>query len=123
METSKPLGTATEKVGRNIEQAKSGAHEGIERVSEAARPTVDRLTTGAHEAVDSIANAASQAAETLEEKGMYLKEAQSRFVESASNYVHEHPVASLGIAVATGFVLSRLLSSGGHSSSATSSPR
>jgi ElaB/YqjD/DUF883 family membrane-anchored ribosome-binding protein len=72
---------------------------------------VDRLASGAHQAVDKIADAAGQAAETLGVKGEQLKNAQMQAMEQCRGYVRDHPVMSLGIAVAAGFLLSRLLSS------------
>jgi len=96
---------------RGVDQATAGAHEKINSVSEAAKPAVDRMATSAHEAVDKVAGVASHAAETLGVRGEQIKSAQDKLVESAREYMHEHPVATLGIAVAAGFVLSRLLSS------------
>ena len=94
-----------------MDNATSGVHKAIDKASDAARPAVDQIAAGVHTAVDKIAGAATQAAETLEVKGGQLKEAQTRFTESCSTYVRENPIASLGIALSAGFLLSRLLSS------------
>jgi ElaB/YqjD/DUF883 family membrane-anchored ribosome-binding protein len=83
----------------------------IDKVSDAAHPAVERLASGAHQAVDKIADVAGQAAETLGVKGEQLKNAQVQAMEQCRGYVRDHPVLSLGIAVAAGFLLSRLLSS------------
>jgi ElaB protein len=96
---------------RGVGRATAGAHERIDQAQEAARPAVDRMAANAHEVVDRVAGAATQAAETLGVKGDQIKTAQDKLVESAREYMHEHPVATLGAAVAVGFVLSRLLSS------------
>jgi len=72
--------------------------------------TIDRVKTGAHEAVDRAANATSHAAEAVTKKGEQLRNAEQQFVEDCRGYIHENPVASLGIAVGAGFILSRLLS-------------
>jgi len=103
-------GTAGKK-GGNIDHASGQVHDSIDRVTEAARPAVDRLASSAHQAVDSVAEAASHAAEALSEKGGNFREMQARFMEDCNNYVRENPMAALGIAAATGFLLSRLLSS------------
>ena len=95
----------------NIDQTSTRMHDGINRASEAARPAVDRIASGAHQAVDSMAEAASHAAEAFGEKGTNLKEMQARFMEDCNNYVRENPMASIGIAAAAGFLLSRMLSS------------
>jgi ElaB/YqjD/DUF883 family membrane-anchored ribosome-binding protein len=97
-------------LARSVDQASAGAHNAIDSVSDAARPVVDRIALGAHQAVDKIAGAAGQAADTLVVKGEQLKNAQVRAMEQCRGYVRDHPVASLGIAVAAGYLLSRLVS-------------
>ena len=102
-----PDGTLT----RNIDQAAAGTHEAITKISEAARPAIGRIASGAHQAVDKIADVATHAADTLGVKGGQMKDVQARLLDDCSAYVREHPLASLGIAVAAGFLLSRLTSS------------
>jgi len=92
-----------------VDKAGAGVHGAIDKVSDAARPMVDRIASGAHQAVDKIASAAGQAAETLGVKGEQLKNAQAQAMEQARIYVRENPLAALGIAVAAGYLLSRLL--------------
>ena len=98
-------------LARAVDQASMGAHDVIDKVSDAARPVVGRIASGAHQAVDKIAGAAGQAAETLGVKGEQLKNAQVRAMEQCRGYVRNNPVTALGIAVAAGFLLSRLWSS------------
>lgn len=114
--TPNTSGISTGTKGANVNQAASGLHEKIDRVSEAARPAVDRATSSAHETVDHLADMASHAAETVEQKSAEFKEMQAKFMENATQYVQAHPMASLGIAVATGFLLSKMLSSSSHHS-------
>jgi ElaB/YqjD/DUF883 family membrane-anchored ribosome-binding protein len=97
-------------LARTLDQASTGAHEAIDKVSDAARPVLDRIASGAHQTVDKIASAAGQAADTLGVEGEQLNNAQVRAMEQCRGYVRDHPVASLGIAVAAGFLLSRLVS-------------
>lgn len=101
----------TRTLGRTVDQAGSVAHDAIDRVSDAARPMVDRIASGAHQAVDKIASAAGQAAETLGVKGSQLKNAQAQALAQTRVYVRDNPLAALGIALAAGFILSKLLSS------------
>jgi len=96
-------------VGRTVDKASSGAHDAIDKISDAAGPMVDRIASGAHQAVDKIAGAAGQAAETLSVKGGQLKNAQAQALAQARIYVRDNPLAALGIAVAAGYLLSRLL--------------
>lgn len=98
-------------MGRAVDQAGAGAHEAINKVTDAAQPAMDRLASGAHVAVDKIASAAGQAAETLGVKGEQLKKFQVQALEKCQGYVRANPAMSLGIAIAAGFLLSRLLSS------------
>jgi ElaB/YqjD/DUF883 family membrane-anchored ribosome-binding protein len=72
--------------------------------------TFDNAVNSAHEAVDKISAATNQAAEALGEKGHQLKNAEKRMMESCSGYIRDNPISSIGIAVAAGFLLSRLLS-------------
>ena len=95
---------------RGVGEVTVTMHEGIDSVSDAARPAVERIALGAHAAVDRVAGVATQAAETLGVKGEQLKSAQQKLVESAREYMKERPVAALGVAVAVGYLLSRLLS-------------
>jgi ElaB/YqjD/DUF883 family membrane-anchored ribosome-binding protein len=72
--------------------------------------TIETVSKFAHEAGDKIADATSQAAEALGEKGNQIRNAEQRLMKHCRGYVCDHPVTSLGIAAATGFLLSRLLS-------------
>ncbi len=96
---------------RTVDQASTRAHDVIDKVSDASRPAVDRIASGAHQAVDKFASAAGQAADALGVKGEQLKNAQVRAMEQCRGYVRDNPVTAMGIAIAAGFVLSRLLSS------------
>ena len=98
-------------VSRTVDQATTSAHRVIDRASEAARPAVDRLASGAHQAIDRLAGAATSAAETVDTKAGQLRDAQERMVDDCRDYVRDNPVMSVGLAVAAGFLLSRLLSS------------
>jgi ElaB/YqjD/DUF883 family membrane-anchored ribosome-binding protein len=76
----------------------------------AAGEAVHCMASSAHEAVDKIANASAQAAETVSLKGEQLKELEVRWLENCQTYVRDNPVRALGIALVSGFFLSRLLS-------------
>ncbi len=71
---------------------------------------VEKATIGAHHAVDKASDVASHAANSVGHKADEMNQARAKFVERASEYMRENPVASLGIAVATGYILSRLIS-------------
>ena len=68
------------------------------QLSDTAQQTMERLT-----------HAASQAASRLGERTHEFWEAQGPAVEKARTYMREHPLVTIGVAVAIGLVLSRLL--------------
>ncbi len=94
-----------------VDTATVAAHGTIDTVSDAARPALDHLVSSAHGAVDRAGIAATHAAGSVGAKGDQLNASRKRMVDHAGGYVREHPVASLGMAVAAGYFLSRLLSS------------
>jgi ElaB/YqjD/DUF883 family membrane-anchored ribosome-binding protein len=72
--------------------------------------SIDKVSNYAHEAVDKMASVSNQAADAIDEKSGQLKNAEQRLMKNCQVYIRDNPVTSLGIAVAAGFVLSRLLS-------------
>jgi len=72
--------------------------------------TLNKVSDSAHEAFDKIASATSQAAEALGEKGEQLKKAEQQLMKNCRGYISDNPITSVSIAVAAGFLLSRLLS-------------
>jgi len=72
--------------------------------------TIDKVSNYAHEAIDKVASVSNQAADAIDEKGGQLKNAEQRLMKDCQTYIRDNPVTSLGIAVAAGFLLSRLLS-------------
>ena len=72
--------------------------------------TTDKLSKSAHEAYDKISDATSQAKEALGEKGEQLMKTEQRLMKNCRGFIRDNPMTSVGIAAATGFLLSRLLS-------------
>ena len=98
-------------LARTVDQASTGAHEAINKVSDATRPVVDRIASGAHQAVDKIASGAGQVAESLSIKGEQLKDMHARAMDQGRGYVRDNPLIALGIAIVAGFLLSKLWNS------------
>lgn len=73
--------------------------------------TFNQLKSGAHDAMDKVAHATSQAADALSHKGEQLHDAEQQMLKNCRGFIQDNPVASLGIAVGVGFLISRLLSS------------
>ena len=103
-------GNIQDTLERGVDAATVAAHRTIDSASDKARPALDQIVSGAHVAVDRASVAATHAAGTLGVKGDQLNVSGQKLMDHAEGYVRQHPVASLGMAVAAGYILSRLLS-------------
>lgn len=83
----------------------------MEATSTAQKHNIDRLSQSAHQSVDRAAEAAAAAADRFSEKADELYAMQQDWIESGREYVREHPVAAIGLAVAAGYLLSMLMRS------------
>jgi ElaB/YqjD/DUF883 family membrane-anchored ribosome-binding protein len=72
--------------------------------------TIHKASNYAHGVVDKAASAATHAAEAFDEKSGKLKNAEKRLINDYTTYTRDHPLKSLGMALAVGFLLSRILS-------------
>jgi len=69
---------------------------------------LNKATARAHGAVDQVAEAAAPAAQWLEQQGESLAANGENLVDRTSKYVTAHPLQSLGLALAAGYLISRL---------------
>ena len=69
---------------------------------------LNKPTARAHGAVDQVAEAAAPAAQWLEQQGESLTANGENLVDRTSKYVTAHPLQSLGLALAAGYLISRL---------------
>ena len=69
---------------------------------------LNETTARAHGAVDQVAAAAAPAAQWLEEQGETLTASGEKLLDSTCKYVAAHPLQSLGMALAAGYLISRL---------------
>lgn len=88
----------------NIDIAATG-----ESKVDAPRPSVERIASSAHQAVDRLASSATRAAQTLGVKSDQVKDAQERMTEELRVYVRDNPMTAVGLGIAAGFLLSRLI--------------
>jgi ElaB/YqjD/DUF883 family membrane-anchored ribosome-binding protein len=79
----------------------SGMTRNIERVGDRAHKAVDRAT----DAATSVADRIGEHVDTLAEKRDELMELPETWLEGARDYVRENPLASIGIALAAGYLL------------------
>jgi ElaB/YqjD/DUF883 family membrane-anchored ribosome-binding protein len=102
---------AVSEAARSVQGNISAVHDRIDAAGEAARPAVDRLLTGAHQAVDKLSGFAAVAADTVSEKSVQLKEAHAKLMANGRTQVREKPALAVGIAVAAGFIIGRMMRS------------
>lgn len=69
---------------------------------------LNKVTARAHGAVDQVADAAAPAAQWLEEQNEALTTTGEKLLDSTCKYVAAHPLQSLGVALAAGYLISRL---------------
>ncbi|MGQ0545889.1 MAG: DUF883 family protein [Betaproteobacteria bacterium] len=77
--------------------------------STASKQNVDRLAQSAHDTVDRAAQTVSSVADRVGEKVDELYSLQEDWVEAGREYVREHPVAAIGMALAAGYLLAMLM--------------
>lgn len=76
-----------------------------------AHRNVDAAAEGAHDAVDWAANKANNAKESFNEASHEMKETQEKWLAVAREYVQQNPVASVGIALASGYLFGQIFRS------------
>ncbi len=96
---------------QKIEQVRQSVNSAIHHVSEAIHPAIDSMTNTAHSTVDRLAGAAGNAAENMELKSAQLNAARVRLTEKVRGQIQARPLTTIGVAVASGIVLSWLLKS------------
>lgn len=77
-------------------------------MSQRAHAGIDRLRNTAHDTVERAASAASTAADRLGARSEEWLSAKDEWMDATRGYVREHPFAALGIALAAGYLISRL---------------
>jgi len=99
-----------------LNKASSGAHAAVDSIAGAAdeaarkaKPAIDQVAAIAHQAVDKAANAAAPAADWLSRQGEDLAAAQKQLVSDTAKYISANPMKSVAIALAAGFVISRIV--------------
>ena len=94
---------------RKVDEYASRAHRTIDRAASSAQPAVDKLAANAHDVVERVATKASDAAEGLDSRLEDLQSTRERLSDQCRSYVEDNPLKAVGIALAAGFILSRLI--------------
>jgi ElaB/YqjD/DUF883 family membrane-anchored ribosome-binding protein len=106
---SGPAGTHAKTETAGVERLAASAHDGIHAAAEAVHPVIDRLASSAHRAVNSADEAANHATDALASAGSKAGEKGEELFVAGTGYMREHPLFTIGVAVAAGYLLSRLL--------------
>jgi ElaB/YqjD/DUF883 family membrane-anchored ribosome-binding protein len=81
-----------------------------EAFTQRAHSGIDRLSGTAHDTVERVASVAGSAADRLGAKSGEWMQAKNEWMDTTRGYVREHPFAALGVALAAGYLISRLTS-------------
>jgi ElaB/YqjD/DUF883 family membrane-anchored ribosome-binding protein len=87
----------------------SAGSNGSGNQGQGARPMIDRVASSAHQAVDKAVGVAVPAAEWLTERGQTLKQTQDQLLTDTRTYVTSNPLKAVGIALAAGLLIGRLM--------------
>ena len=104
---SGPAGTNATPEG--MDRLAASAHSGIHAAAEAVHPAIDRMASGAHRAVNSADEAATEATDAMARAGNKAGVKGEELYAAGAGYLREHPVFTIGAAVAAGYLLSRVL--------------
>ena len=92
------LSDAVDSTRDRVGDAAGRAREKIDQLSSAASETVDRWSSAAQDTMDTASDYAGQ----LSERG-------ERLLDDARDYIGAHPLATIGMAAAAGFLIGRMM--------------
>lgn len=100
----------------SLSKAPSRMHAAVDSIAQAAddavlkaRPAIDKAAAVAHQAVDKAASAAAPTTKWLADKGESLRAKERKVVSDTGHYIAANPLKSLGIAIAAGFLIGRIV--------------
>lgn len=98
-----------------VNRASTGAHAAVDSIAGAAddlarkaKPAIDRVASLAHGVVDKAAGAAAPTADWLKDMGESMNATQKKLLGDTCSYVAANPLKSLGMALAAGYLISRM---------------
>jgi ElaB/YqjD/DUF883 family membrane-anchored ribosome-binding protein len=86
----------------------AGSADKVAAGADRAAAGIERLSSTAHHAVDRAAETAATAAHQLADQGQRLVSTGDHLAEMTRDCVRHHPIASVGVAVGVGLLLSLL---------------
>lgn len=87
----------------------NGPSGGMGTAGAPAYEALGRLSSTAHQTVDRLADGATRAVEKLASQRQWLSEAPPRALASSRSWIQDKPLETVGIALAVGYVVGRLL--------------
>lgn len=81
----------------------------VNGASEHAQAVLGRLSGSAHQAVDRLADGAARAVDKLADQRQWISQAPPRALASSRTWIQDKPLETVGIALAVGYVVGRLL--------------
>jgi len=98
-------------------ETRADLHNAIDRAADKAQPTADRLASSAHAGVDKVGDTVESVSGSFVQRKEQLADAYHRVADSGQRaadttraFVRDRPAASLLMAVAAGYTLSKLFS-------------
>lgn len=92
-----------------MNKSASGEHATTDRLSERAHESVDKFAKTAGKGEEQIRQKAADAEARVKDVGEKAKRRSSEAMDSISDFVHDKPLISLGVAFAAGTLLSALI--------------
>ncbi len=74
--------------------------------------TLDKLSNMAEDVADKISHTAHQTADTVGEKSGQLLDMEQKALKNCRASIRDYPIASVGVALAAGFILAQLFGRG-----------
>ena len=100
----------------SLNSASTSAHSAVDKAASAAqnasskiKPVIDRVASSAHQAVDKAVGVVIPTADWLRERSLSLKVSQKKMITDAREYVSVNPLKAVGIALAAGLLLGRIM--------------
>jgi ElaB/YqjD/DUF883 family membrane-anchored ribosome-binding protein len=88
------------------------AHATVSSAERELHSATERLAQAAHHAVDTLSEYGGRAEERLRSSGSAASERSRELVDQVTQYVEDHPLAAVGIAVAVGFAVGMMIRGG-----------
>ncbi|NLD68357.1 MAG: hypothetical protein GX644_06030 [Limnobacter sp.] len=118
--TNNPFPTSESMAGADRDDAAANASSGesgrdrgaeiVDRMAQTAHRAVDRMAERATPAVERVRSRIEDASSRAYSQADHIAEVQDQWLTATRDCIRNHPIASVGVAVLGGMLLSRILS-------------